>query len=156
VTSKTPLYSIRMSRAFMKESEPGEPVCPGCGTPGDPVGLPTLEAQAPRGALEGPAFYCSGSSCAVAYFNPWGRTVSRTEIRSPAWPKELEAPICPCFGFTAARIVEEARGGRKELMRELREGAAGAQARCAQRSPDGRCCLERVERLFRESFDPAP
>ncbi len=147
---------IRMSRAFVRDPEPGEPLCPGCGTPGDAVGLPTLEAQLgpeARHALGGTAFYCVNSECPTAYFNAWKASIPAGRLASPAYPKAAEAPICPCLGLTAPDIVADARAGRKERVRDLVERSQGPDARCTQRAPDGRPCTPRVLRLFRETFE---
>ena len=145
-----------MSRAFVRDPEPGEPPCPGCGTPGDAVGPATLDAQVPaeaRAALVGTAFYCVNPACGTAYFNGWGSAVAADRLASTAYPKNPEGPICPCFGLTAAEVAADARDGRKERVRELLERAKGPEARCAQRCPDGRPCIPRVLRLFRETFE---
>ena len=139
----------------MKEPEPGEPRCPGCAGLGEPVGLPTLEAhlaadaRAPLGAT---AFYCPDPACPTAYFNGWGTSVPREKLTSTAYPKDPEAPVCSCFGLTAAEVVADARDGRKERVKSLLERSKGPEARCLEKSPDGRCCMPLVSRLFRESF----
>jgi len=79
--------------------------------------------------------------------------VPADRLASTAWPKDPEAPICPCFGITAAQVSEDARDGHKERVKELMERSKGPEARCAERCPDGRPCLPRVLRLFRESFE---
>lgn len=146
-----------MSRAFIRESDPGEPACPGCGTAGDAVVAKTLDAHVPadlRAALGEKAFYCVDSACPVAYFNGWGTSVPRERMVGPAWPKEAIAPICPCFGLRAEEVVEDAVAGRKERIRALAQRSQGPEARCLERSPDGRCCLPRVLRLFQEKSTP--
>ena len=145
-----------MSRAFLREPEPGDPVCPGCGAAGESVGLPTLAAQLPadlRTPLGEAAFYCAGPACPTAYYNAWGAAVPAVRLSSPAYPKDPAGPVCPCFGITAADIVADAKAGRKERVRNLAERAQGPDARCTERCPDGRPCTPRVLRLFRESFD---
>jgi hypothetical protein len=145
-----------VSRAFIRDPEPGEPLCPGCGTPGDEVGIPTLEAQLSpeaRTPLGGPAFYCVNPGCRTAYFNAWGARVPAESLASTAYPKDPESPICPCFGITAAEVMADAREGRKDRVRDLMERSKGPGARCRERCPDGRPCLPRVLRLFRESFE---
>jgi hypothetical protein len=140
----------------MKESEPGDLRCPGCGGPGEEVGRPTLEAQLPPealGPLKGAAYYCADPACAVAYFGGWGAAVPHVKLRSTAYPKNPEGPICPCFGVKASDVVADARDGRKDRVKSLLERARGPEARCAERSPDGRCCAPLVSRLFRESFE---
>jgi hypothetical protein len=145
-----------MSRAFVRDPEPGEPRCPGCGALGDAVGLPTLEAHLPpaaRATLGAAACYCASPECRNAYFNAWGAVVPVDQLTGPAWPKDPNAPICPCFGLRAEDVVADAREGRKDRIKDLRDRSEGSEARCAERCPDGRSCLPRVLRLFRETFE---
>jgi hypothetical protein len=145
-----------MSRAFVRDPEPGEPRCPGCGALGDAVGLPTLEAHLPaeaRSTLSGAAFYCVNPDCRTAYYNAWGSGVPVEKLTSPAWPKDPDAPICPCFGLRAEDVAADARDGRKDRVKDLMDRSQGADAKCALRCPDGRSCLPRVLRLFRETFE---
>src|SRR6185436_19237031 len=122
-----------MSRAFMKDPEPGEPRCPVCGGLGEPVGPATLDAHvsgAPRTALGGSAFYCAAPSCRTAYFSAWGAVVSADQLARAAWPKDPEAPVCACFGIKAADVISDAREGRKDRIKELVERSKGPDARC--------------------------
>lgn len=142
----------------MKESEPEDLRCPGCGGPGEEVGRPTLEAQLAPEALavfKSEAHYCADPACGVGYFGAWGASVPREKLRSTAYPKNPDGPICPCFGLTAAEVTADAAAGRKDRVKALLERARGPEARCAEKSPDGRCCAALVSRLFRESF-PSP
>jgi len=145
-----------MSRAFVRDPEPGEPRCPGCRGLGHPVGLPTLEALLPadsRSALGGSAFYCDDSACGTAYFTNLGATVPAARLTATSYPKDPAGPICPCTGLMAADVVADAREGRKDRVKELRERAEGPESRCAVTCPDGRSCVARVFRLFRETFE---
>ncbi len=145
-----------MSRAFIRDPEPGEPLCPGCRTPGDEVGPPTLEAQlAPeaRTRLSGSVFYCVNPGCRTAYFNSWGAQVPTGSLASTTYPKDPEGPICPCFGITSTEVIAEARDGRKDRIRDLMERSKGPGARCRELCPDGRPCLPRVLRLFRDAYE---
>jgi hypothetical protein len=145
-----------MSRAFVKDPEPGEPRCPGCGTPGDPVGAAVLEAHLPpdaRAKLGNGASYCAGADCPVAYFDAWGVSVPRTSMTGTAWPKDPDGPACPCTGLRAADVVADAREGRKDRVKALLEKSSGPDARCGTLCPDGRPCVARVFRLFREAFE---
>ena len=145
-----------MSRAFVKDPEPGEPRCPSCGSLGEAVGAPTLEAQIPpdaRSLLGAAVFYCENPACRTAYFNAWGASVPDARLKSAAWPKNPDAPVCPCFGTTADEILADAREGRKERVKNLVERSKGPEARCVERCPDGKSCMPRVMRLFREAFE---
>jgi hypothetical protein len=145
-----------MSRAFVKDPEPGEPRCPACGALGEPVGAPTLEAQLPpdaRAPLGGAAWYCENPACPTAYFNAWGVSVPEAQLRSSTYPKNPERPICPCFGVSAADVLVDARQGRKDRVKDLVERSKGPEAKCVERCPDGKSCMTRVLRLFREAFE---
>ena len=140
----------------MKEGETPEPRCPTCDTLGDEVGAITLDAHVPaelRSALGDRAYYCVNPACPSAYFNGWGTVVPADRIRASAFPKDPKGPLCSCFGVGTAEIEAAAREGKKDQIRHLKERAEGPEARCAERSPDGRSCLPRALRLFREIFE---
>jgi hypothetical protein len=144
-----------MSRAFMKEPEAQDPLCPECGAACEPVSPPTLDAHVPpalRAPLTGAIYYCVNPSCRTAYFNAWGASVPADKVTGSAWPKDPDGPICPCFGMKAEDVVSDARDGRKDRVKELVDRSKGPEARCAQTAPDGVCCVPKVLRLFRESF----
>lgn len=144
-----------MSRAFIRDPEPGDPRCPGCQGPGVSVGPKTLDALlAPedRAALGGTAFWCDGAACGIAYFNAWGATVPTARVKSSVHPKDPAGPICPCTGLRPEDVIADAREGRKDRVRELKERAEGPESLCSVRCPDGRTCVARVFRLFRETF----
>lgn len=137
-----------MNKAFLREPEEGDPPCPGCGSMGMAVGGPTLEARAGadgRAKLGDTAWYCPGAACALTYYNAWGASVAAAR---PAWPKNPEAPVCACFGVTAAQIEQEARAGRKERLREWIARASGPEARCLTAAADGRSCAGELRRVF--------
>jgi len=140
----------------MKEGEAPDPRCPSCGTPGDAVGPPTLDAQLSpedRKALGDRAYYCASPSCPTAYYSAWDAVVPLERLKSRAWPKDPDAPICPCFGLMASDIVEDARSARKTRVLEIREESDAPDPRCPRVAPDGRCCVTQVMRLFRENFE---
>ena len=74
-------------------------------------------------------------------------------LTATAWPKDPGGPICSCSGITAADIKDDARQGDKKRVRDLMERSNDPNARCEERSPDGRPCIQQVLRLFRETFE---
>lgn len=139
----------------MKEGEAPDPRCPSCQSPGEAVGIVTLDAQLSpddRKAIGDRAFYCPSPSCPTAYFSAWDAVVPLSRLRSRSWPKDPDAPLCPCFGLTVADIVNDARAGRKNRVLEIREEADAPDARCPSLAPDGKSCSAQVMRLFRENF----
>jgi len=147
-----------MNRAFVREPEEGEPRCPlpdGCGGIGLGVTRKTLRAQLPDSAVQGlvgSCYYCLTPSCPVAYFDRWGTTVPCTALRTPAYAKSPDAPVCACFGVTAEAIREAAQAGRKDFVRELIARAEGPDARCETKSPSGASCVTEIRRIFMKHF----
>lgn len=142
-----------MNKAFVREPEQGDPRCPGCDATGPVVGSATLEAHAAGSNLSAPACYCESPNCSVAYFDRWGTTVAADRISGPAWPKLQDAPVCSCFGVTAAEIEADARAGRMERIRGLIERSRTPEAKCGVLAPSGRCCVPTLRRLFSEATE---
>jgi hypothetical protein len=144
-----------MSRAFMKEGEAPEPRCPACDAAGEPVGAPTLDAQVPpalRGLLGDKAYYCPTPTCRIGYFNGWGSTFPAEKLQNRTFPKDPDAPLCPCFLLSAADLIADAREGIKTRIQEIREEADAPDAKCPTLSPDGKSCATRAMQLFRDNF----
>ena len=147
-----------MSKAFTRDPEPEEPRCPppaGCGASGMPVGKKTLLAQLPESlarAFSESAYYCPNPRCNVAYFDAWGTQAPANAIRRTSYPKTPTAPLCSCFGITAEQIREEAKAGRKDLIRDLVARAASDEARCETEAPSGISCVVEARRIFLKHF----
>jgi hypothetical protein len=145
-----------MSRAFMKEGDEPEPRCPSCGTLGETVGAVTLEQHVTpedHEAIGDRALYCPNPACTTAYFNAWAAVVPHDRIKGGTYPKDRQGPICPCTGLRAADVVSDARAGRKDRIKDLRDRSEGPESRCILLCPDGKSCVTRVMRLFRETFE---
>lgn len=149
-----------MNKAFVRDPDEGDPRCPaleGCGGPGVLVGSKTLDAQldpAWRARLPATAYYCPEAQCPVGYFDAWGTVVPALEVRTAAWPKSPQAPVCSCRGLTASDIEADARAGRRERIRELDAYVGSGQARCETAAPGGRSCIADVRRLFMRALPP--
>src|SRR5579859_1748664 len=101
-----------MNKAFVREPEQTIERCPRCGSPGQPVGAVTLDAQIQpesRAQLGESAFFCSSETCPIAYFDAFERSVSVEQLVRPVYPKDPDAPICACFGVTRAEIEADVR-----------------------------------------------
>ena len=147
-----------MSKAFTRDPDPQEPRCPlpaGCGSTGMPVGRKTLLAQLPESlarAFSESAYYCANPRCKVAYFDAWGTLAPASALRRTSYPKDPEAPLCSCFGITAEQIRDEAKAGRKDLVRDLVARSASAEARCETEAPCGISCVVEARRVFLRHF----
>jgi hypothetical protein len=140
----------------MKEGEQADPRCPECGALGEQVSLVTLKGHLEPGdcsSLGTRAYYCANSGCRTAYFNAWGVSIPFERMTRTSYPKDPEGPICPCFGLNVSDVVQDAREGKRERVRDLATKSQGPKARCAETCPDGVTCLPKVLRLFRETFE---
>ncbi|MEX0715300.1 MAG: hypothetical protein WD066_01870 [Planctomycetaceae bacterium] len=143
-----------MNKAFVREPEDHGDRCPRCGSRGREVFEATLVAQLPpeeRARIGEPACFCPHATCEVAYFDRFERTVEVAGLRRPVFPKDPQAPICPCFGLTVEEIEADARDGSVARLKEHRLRAESPEARCATAAPDGRSCIPAVQRHYFKS-----
>src|SRR5262245_38146040 len=102
-----------MNKAFVKEEEfDAGADCPRCGTPGIAVWdgpLNTHIADASRSKLGDAAWFCRVARCETAYFDRAGRLVTINELKAPVYPKDLDAPMCACFGLTYDDVEADVR-----------------------------------------------
>jgi hypothetical protein len=84
----------------------------------------------------------------VAYFDAFERRVEVGELACPVYPKDPQAPICGCFGFTCADIDEDVREGVATRTRAHVDRAQSAAAKCAQSAANGQSCIASVQRYF--------
>lgn len=141
-----------MNKAFIKEDEAaGSGHCPRCEAAGIPVGKETLDAFVPAAARSDVAetgYFCPTHACDVVYFDDFDRVVERATIPQPVYPKDLDAPICGCFGFSNADIEEDIEEGTPRRVRELLARTETPEARCAIKNPSGQCCAFEVRRMY--------
>ncbi len=141
-----------MNKAFVREPEPdGKAYCSRCGTLGIAVDRVTIDHHVMpdhRNQLADDAWFCDFAKCQVAYFDLYDRVVMTHELLSPVYPKDSEAPLCPCFGFTLedvhAAIDKRSPGSIRELLEKSKTKAAN----CRVLAPSGQCCLQEVQRLY--------
>ena len=141
-----------MNKAFVKEPESTDAGhCPRCGSLGVKVGEVTLAAQLPSPELEAiakPAFFCPFPACEVAYFDEFERTVPASALLRPAYPKDPEAPLCGCFGFSRDDVEQDLAEGGVSRTRALLARSRTAEAQCSRLAANGQCCLPEVQRYF--------
>ncbi|MEX0703848.1 MAG: hypothetical protein WD069_17245 [Planctomycetales bacterium] len=140
-----------MNKAFVREPEDHGDRCPRCGSAGREVFEATLAAHLPpeqRARIGDAACFCPHPTCEVAYFDRFERTVEVGGLLRPVYPKDPQAPICPCFGLTCDDIEADAREGSVARLKEHRQQAASPEARCATAAPDGQSCIPAVQRHY--------
>jgi hypothetical protein len=140
-----------MNKAFVRESDSTEVLCPRCGAAGAEVPRVTVETLVPtdlRLGLSATAFFCATPSCPVAYFDAFEATVPADALVRPVPPKNPAAPLCGCFGLTLADVEADVEEGVPTRIRELLAKSKSPAAHCETASPTGRCCLPEVQRAY--------
>ena len=141
-----------MNKAFVREPEfNGRAYCPQCGSLGAPVDRPALDRhiqEQSRRQLADSAWFCEYARCDVAYFDLFERFVPVNELQSTVYPKDPDAPICACFGFSLEDLEADVSEGTPTRIRELLAKSKSSDAHCHTLAADGRCCMREVQRLY--------
>jgi hypothetical protein len=140
-----------MNKAFVREPDSTEVLCPQCGGAGEEVPRATIEAHAPPESLRGlaaTACFCPTPRCPVAYFDAMEAVVLAEQLVAPVYPKDPSAPVCPCFGLSQEDVEADAADNVPRRIRELLAKSKSPAARCTTASPTGRCCLPEVQKLY--------
>lgn len=140
-----------MNKAFVKEiDDPGDH-CPVCSSVGMRVHRLTLESQLTTKAVEkftDSAYFCVEATCEVAYFDQFEQMVTVDQLQRPVYPKDPQAPICPCFGFTCEEIEADIAESGVARVRKHVERAQSDKISCEIRSPHGRSCVPAVQKYY--------
>jgi hypothetical protein len=111
----------------------------------------TLSAQLSPEARQGfgdSAWFCPHATCPVAYFDAFERTLGAAELAQPIYPKDPDAPICPCFDFRVEDIEADIREGGATRTKAQLARAQSADAQCSTKSPSGQSCVAVVQKCF--------
>ena len=141
-----------MNKAFVREPDfDGRVFCPRCGSEGILVGSGPLDRYLlpeKRGKFPETAYCCTFLRCDVVYFTALETTAEVTDLARSAYPYDLDAPICACFGLNYDDVVDDTHDSQPTRIRNIVARSKTADARCASLSLDGRCCLAEVQRLY--------
>jgi hypothetical protein len=140
-----------MNKAFVRESDSTEVLCPRCGAAGIDVPRATIERHVPAEALRAlaaTAFFCPTPTCPVAYFDAFEAQAGTEVLLQKVYPKDPSAPLCPCFGLTREDVEADVAEGTPRRIRELLAKSKSHAAHCDTASPTGRTCLPDVQRYF--------
>ena len=149
-----------MNKAFVREPEfDGRAFCPHCGNLGHPVECGPLDTHIQpesRAKMHDSAWFCGFPRCDVAYFNLFEAVVMTGELKAPVYPKDPNAPICACFGFTYDDVDRDASGPTPMRIRELFAKAKSSDANCHMLAADGRSCIAAIQELYMKLRAPPP
>ena len=90
--------------------------------------------------------FCETPRCPVVYFAPEGVRIERDEVRVAIHQKDngWDVPLCYCFGYTRARLVEE----RETALAFVSAEVKARRCACDVKNPSGRCCLRDLRRFL--------
>lgn len=143
-----------MNKAFVREPDQSVEYCPRCGTAGQPVSRETVVAHLPAGSqptVAVTANFCPRPQCEVAYFDMFERVVLTNELQTGVYPKDPDAPICPCFQFCSAEIDEDIAEGVVTRTKSLLEKAKAGNTQCLLLAANGRSCVAEVQRYYMQN-----
>ena len=150
-----------MNKAFIREPDDVASRCPDCQTMGQSVGPETLNAQLSsevRKRLAESAYFCPDEHCKIVYFDDYSAIVTRSQFSQPIPLKDLDAPICSCFGTSREDIDRDIAEGSVVRTKAAILKAQSSEARCTSKSPNGRLCIQNLQGYYfkqkqrRESF----
>jgi CopZ-like zinc binding protein len=140
-----------MNKAFLREPDTTEVLCPRCQAAGESVPWGTVQHHVPaekQSGLSASSYFCPTPTCPVAYFDAFESQVLAADLIRPVYPKDPQAPLCPCFGLTTEGVQCDVDEGTPRRIRELLAKSKSADARCSEMSPTGRSCLPLVQKLY--------
>lgn len=140
-----------MNKAFVREPDVTDALCPRCGSAGTTALRAAFEANVPveaRRSLAATTYFCSTPRCPVAYFDAFEATVPAEALYHPVYPKDPRAPLCACFGLTIDDVENDIADGTPTRIRALLAKSKTSAARCEELSPTGRSCIPDVQRCY--------
>ncbi len=140
-----------MNKAFIREADATDVLCPQCGAAGTGVPRVTIDSLVPadaRRVLATTAYFCATPRCPVAYFDAFEAVVLVDRLAKPVYPKDPVAPLCPCFGLTSEDVAADAADSVPRRIRDLLARSKTSDAHCETASPTGRNCLPEVQRYY--------
>jgi Zinc binding domain len=140
-----------MNKAFVRESDSTDVLCPRCGAAGTGVLRAAFEAHVAaeaRRPLAASVYFCQTPSCPVAYFDAFEAKVAASDLAQPVYPKDAAAPLCSCFGLTMDDVEADVAEGTPTRIRALLAKSKSTAARCEELSPTGRTCIPDVQKCY--------
>lgn len=140
-----------MNKAFVRDPEQGEVLCPLCGAAGESVPETALATYLPpevRQRLGNAVYFCSTPTCEAVYFDIVEDYAKVSELLLPCYPKDPDAPLCACFGLTRDDIEQDLAEGAPRRVREVVAKAKTPAADCSHRAASGRSCVGEVQKYY--------
>lgn len=140
-----------MNKAFVREPDAADALCPRCGAAGVAVTVHTMLQFVPpamQNQIGGSPFFCETPTCPVAYFDSLESVIAADDLVRKIFPKDPAAPLCGCFGLTEEDVWQDIDDGVPTRIRALLQKSKTAAAQCAEKDPQGTCCMPRVQKHY--------
>jgi hypothetical protein len=140
-----------MNKAFVREPDTTDVLCPRCGASGVAVVRAAFETHVPaeaRRSLAASTYFCPTPTCQVAYFDSFEAVVAVEALVRPVFPKDPGAALCACFGLTMDDVEADVADGTPTRIRQLLAKSKGPEARCEELSATGWSCIPDVQRCY--------
>lgn len=140
-----------MNKAFVRESDADEPLCPRCqseGTTVTPTTVASFAVESARDQVSSGARFCPHPKCEVVYFDALEGVILQSDLTRGIWPKDLDAPLCGCFGLSRDDVEADLETPTPLRIRELLKKSQSAEAHCETACAAGRSCIADVQRYF--------
>lgn len=143
--------SCVMNKAFVREPDANDALCPRCKAAGVAVTVHTMLQFVPaalQNQIGGSPFFCETPTCPVAYFDSLESVIVADDLVRKIFPKDPAAPICGCFGLTEEDVWQDIDDGVPTRIRALLQKSKTDTAQCTAKDPQGTCCMPRVQKLY--------
>jgi hypothetical protein len=140
-----------MNKAFVREPDTTDVLCPRCGAAGTSVVRAAFEHHVPaeaRRSLAASTYFCATPTCGVAYFDAFEAVVAVEALNQAVYPKDIQAPLCCCFGLTLDDVEADIEEGTPTRIRALLAKSKTPAARCELLSPTGHSCIADVQKCY--------
>jgi len=138
-------------------------LCPVCHSEGQNVLALTVKhlvREALRDTVNEMATYhlCLNPHCPVVYFDAFGKTLKKEDLKVPVWYKDGASPkyICYCSRVTEEEIRSAIHQGAKTLEDIQRMTGAGSKGSCLTENPSGRCCHREIAKILEKARRASP
>jgi hypothetical protein len=140
-----------MNKAFVRDPDGTDILCPLCGAAGQSVpetALAAYIAAEVRQRLGNTVYFCETPTCEAVYFDVVEDYAKVSELLQPCYPKDPDAPICACFGLTSDDIEQDLAEGAPRRVREIVARSKTSAAQCGQKAASGRSCVAEVQKYY--------
>ena len=110
-----------MNKAFVREPDATDVLCPRCGAAGVSALRAAFETHVPaeaRRAMAASTYFCPTPTCPIAYFDAFEAVIETQSLARPVYPKDAAAPLCACFGLTMEDVEADVTEGTPRRIRE--------------------------------------